>query len=555
MTRRIVRTIVQVSAVAAITFFLVFFLDRNFRVLPSAIHEYMPQHHAGLLITDITIKRCSSLNVFTSCRLDPDAWHRIEKDLYLGKTIVSSAYIHVRRKKEEELTPEDKVVIDVTVGRLDPGTAVNGQADERWEARDAGLWIKRSAKKQAIDSKQTITAVDVLFGDDAVEARDGWDLPEKSTPLLLDAGAHVPSAHITVRRGSQQEPKKPQPRVKENGKFKIMQVSDMHLSTGVGVCRDEMPEHPDGVRCEADPRTLDFVTRVLEDEKPDLIVLSGDQINGDTAPDAQSAIFKYAQLFIKHKVPYISIFGNHDDEGAAGAALSRANQMALVETLPYSLSKSGPDDIDGVGNYYVEVLGKGSAKHSAVTVYMLDSHSYSPNERRFKGYDWIKKSQIDWFRQTAQGLKKKHKEYTHVHLDIAFIHIPLPEYRDWDQVLVGEAREGVTAPTYNSGFRDALVEQGVVMVSCGHDHANEYCALSTDESTKKPALWMCYAGGSGFGGYGGYGGFHRKIRIFDLDLNDGRISTWKRVEWGDIKQKLDEQIIVDAGKPVMPMEG
>lgn len=283
-----VRTIVQVSAVAVVTFFVVFFLDRNFRVLPSAIHEYMPQHHAGLLITDITIKRCSSLNVFTSCRLDPDKWHRIEKDLYLGKTLVSSAYIHVRRKKEEELTPEDKVVIDVTVGRLDPGTAVQGQADERWEVRDAGLWIKRSAKKQAIDSKQTITAVDVLFGDDAVEARDGWDLPEKSTPLLLDAGVHVPSAHITVRRGSQQEPKKPQPRVKENGKFKIMQVSDMHLSTGVGVCRDEMPEHPEGVKCEADPRTLDFITRVLEDEKPDLIVLSGDQINGDTAPDAQS---------------------------------------------------------------------------------------------------------------------------------------------------------------------------------------------------------------------------------------------------------------------------
>jgi hypothetical protein len=65
---------------------------------------------------------------------------------------------------------------------------------------------------------------------------------------------------------------------------------------------------------------------------------------------------------------------------------------------------------------------------------------------------------------------------------------------------------------------------------------------------------MCYAGGSGFGGYGGYGGFQRKIRIFDLDLNDGRITTWKRVEWGEIKQKIDEQIIVDAGKPTAPME-
>lgn len=66
---------------------------------------------------------------------------------------------------------------------------------------------------------------------------------------------------------------------------------------------------------------------------------------------------------------------------------------------------------------------------------------------------------------------------------------------------------------------------------------------------------MCYAGGSGFGGYGGYGGFHRKIRIFDLDMNEARITTWKRVEWGeDTEKRIDEQIIVDAGKPVPPPE-
>lgn len=202
--------------------------------------------------------------------------------------MVSSAYVHVRRKKEEELTSDDKVIIDVVVGRLDPGTHTKGEADERWEKREAGLWIKRSAKKHAIDSKRTITAVDVLFGDDAVEARDGWEMPQKGTPLILDAGAQFPSAHITVRRGSQQEPKKPEPRIKDNGKFKVMQVSDMHLSTGVGVCREALPESPDGEKCEADTRTLDFVNRVLEDEKPDLVVLSGDQINGNTAPDAQS---------------------------------------------------------------------------------------------------------------------------------------------------------------------------------------------------------------------------------------------------------------------------
>lgn len=141
--------------------------------------------------------------------------------------------------------------------------------------------------------------------------------------------------------------------------------------------------------------------------------------------------------------------------------------MDLVETLPYSLSRAGPEDIDGVGNYYIEVLARGGSGHSAITVYLLDTHAYSPNERKFKGYDWLKKSQIEWFRKTAQGLKKQHKEYTHIHLDVAFIHIPLPEYRDPNLTYIGDWKEPPTAPVYNSGFRDALVEEGISMVSCG----------------------------------------------------------------------------------------
>ena len=141
--------------------------------------------------------------------------------------------------------------------------------------------------------------------------------------------------------------------------------------------------------------------------------------------------------------------------------------MALIESLPYSLSEAGPADIDGVGNYYIEILGRGSSGHSALTIYMLDTHAYSPDERAYKGYDWIKKTQIEWFKQTAQGLKKAHAGYSYTHMNIAFIHIPLPEYAIATNPRKGEAREPVTAPGFNSHFRDALVDEGVVMVSCG----------------------------------------------------------------------------------------
>lgn len=65
---------------------------------------------------------------------------------------------------------------------------------------------------------------------------------------------------------------------------------------------------------------------------------------------------------------------------------------------------------------------------------------------------------------------------------------------------------------------------------------------------------MCYAGATGFGGYAGYGGFDRKIRIFDFNMNEARITTWKRVERGeDVNKKVEELIIVDGGKTAVPM--
>lgn len=277
-----VRTLGQLATAAVFIFLVVVLLDRNFRVLPNSIHGYMPSHHPGLVVTDITITKCSTINMFSSCDLDPNRWHRVNKELYLGRAWTSEAYLWVSRKREEDLTDDDSVVMDVSVGRLDPGSQTD--SDEQWEPRPAGLWVKRSTNKKSSDSDDAITDIDVLFGDDAAEAREGWRLT--GTPLLLGTSDSILSAHVTVRRGTHIEIKKPKPRIRDNGRFRIMQIADLHLSTGVGICRDAVPSGYNGGPCEADPRTLDFVSKMLDDEKPDFVVLSGDQVNGDTAPDA-----------------------------------------------------------------------------------------------------------------------------------------------------------------------------------------------------------------------------------------------------------------------------
>ena len=265
-------------AFASIAFIV---LTRNYRTLPNTDIGYMPVDPARFLIADITIAVCSIHKPFSSCRPDPGVWHRVNKELYLGKAWTSKAYIYVKRKQDTSLEDDDKIVIGVSVGQSPP----KDDKAEVWEVRPGGLWVKRSAMNKESKTKGAVTGIDILFGDDAVEARDGWEMAE--TPLSIGTGGRLFSAHLSIRRGNVKAPIKPTLNVNKNGRFKIMQVADLHLKTGVGECHEAVP---DSENCQADPRSLAFVTKMLQDEKPDLVILSGDQLNGDRAPDATTVI-------------------------------------------------------------------------------------------------------------------------------------------------------------------------------------------------------------------------------------------------------------------------
>jgi len=107
------------------------------------------------------------------------------------------------------------VVIDVKVGRIKPEPSEGaGEKDIEWESRPGGIWIKRQGK--LMDS--AVSTVDVLFGDDAVEVRPGWQLKEGSISV-----GEVP--RLTVRRGPLVVAKKPVVRMRKDHKLKIIQVS------------------------------------------------------------------------------------------------------------------------------------------------------------------------------------------------------------------------------------------------------------------------------------------------------------------------------------------
>lgn len=81
------------------------------------------------------------------------------------------------------------------------------------------------------------------------------------------------------------------------------------------MCKDAIDAHEQPLpESEADPLTIDFLGGILDVEKPDLVVLTGDRLHHDIF-DSQSALFKVVAPLIERSIPYAAVFGNHDDEG------------------------------------------------------------------------------------------------------------------------------------------------------------------------------------------------------------------------------------------------
>ncbi|PQE13066.1 Phosphatase DCR2 protein [Rutstroemia sp. NJR-2017a BBW] len=502
------------------------------------------------VVTDLTICVFSPNDPPSTCELDLRIWHRIEKDLFLY-TSQQSAWLYVALANEEDLTAEDLLVTDIRVGEPPP----NSSSGDSWESRPCGIWVLRSKFSGKID--QAVTEVDVLFGIDAVDPRPQWTLMR--SPLQLNAPPNIPIARISILHG-RSKPRsdvRPALRVRKDGKFKIVQISDTHMITGVGVCRDAIDaDGKDLPESEADPLTVEFIGKILDVERPDLVVLTGDQLHHDI-PDSQSAIFKVVSPIIEREIPFAAVFGNHDSEGVH--ALSRTAQMSILQNLPFNLSEPGPSHIDGTGHFYLQILAPFPSQLPLSTLYFLDSHSQIPSKTHNPDYAPITQSQIDWFTHTSQALRRaRHNNNNEkAHLSLTFLHIPLPEFASPNlRICKGHRREPTEGPSVNSHFYDTLVREDVVALGCGHDHVNDFCGLLPWEDegmeTKKRGPWLCYGGGTGFGGYGAYGGerVYRRARVWELDTGMGRgvLRTWLKVEYG--KERVDEMVLVEGREVV-----
>ena len=147
--------------------------------------------------------------------------------------------------------------------------------------------------------------------------------------------------------GNAAPPRAPPLHFSRDGKFKIMQIADLHYSVTTGTCRDTSPACTG-----SDNLTTTLLGRMLDAEKPDFIVFTGDQLNGQgTTWDARAVLAKFAKAVTERGIPWAAVFGNHDEEDG----LAKDVQLRYMQGLPYSMVERGPKDVYGVGNYVLKV--------------------------------------------------------------------------------------------------------------------------------------------------------------------------------------------------------
>lgn len=286
----------------------------------------------------------------------------------------------------------------------------------------------------------------------------------------------------------------------KKGLFKIVQITDLHYKLGV----------------KASEQGLACVREMVETEKPDLVVVTGDIIYSAPADSTLSVVLKtFAQL----GVPFCMTFGNHDYDFKT-PAVALYNQMQKTPNCVMPVLQGKNTD------YSLPILSS-NGKRTAAVLYCIDTHN-KPAIGGIGGYQWISHNQITWYRQRSTVYKQKNGGRPVPSL--AFLHIPLPEFNyatDNTQCpMYGSRLEKAYSPSINSGMFASIKEMGDIMgVFCGHDHDNDYAVSYFN---------VLLAHGRFSGGNTEYNHLTRGGRVIVLKEGKREFDTWIREVGGNV---------------------
>lgn len=281
----------------------------------------------------------------------------------------------------------------------------------------------------------------------------------------------------------------------EGREFRILQLTDIQI-------HDKSAYRIPGVEEDTTPLTVeelyeasfDYITELVEQTKPDLIILTGDNIHGEL-DDNGFCMTNLVAYMESLNVLWAPVFGNHDNESAMGVTW----QVEQFLNAEHCLFKRG--DITGNSNYTIGIKQGGKV---IKVLYMMDSngcqfgYTYSPlpsfgtiNEgEKIKESNGFAEDQVRWIADTSakitEGLGYTPSKFLAIHINIK-------EYADGliakgymtnDRLQkftindpTGEDfgnKYDLAAGFSADGLWDVLKAQKFDGVFAGHEHANNY---------------------------------------------------------------------------------
>lgn len=199
----------------------------------------------------------------------------------------------------------------------------------------------------------------------------------------------------------------------------------------------------------------------------------------------------FAHMMESIGVPWAVVYGNHDTEVYAYYTREQISDFYQNSGFKHCLFQAGPEDVDGCGNYFVNV--KNSEGIITQSIILIDSHSYKKGF--YQDYDNIHGNQVEWYEREIKkmdALNKAKKPDCEMVKSLAFFHIPLTEYKDayfeWlnngskdtENVkyvygIAGEKKNVVYCGTGEDEMFETMLKLGSTKgVFTGHDHYNNF---------------------------------------------------------------------------------
>ncbi|MBQ6019047.1 MAG: metallophosphoesterase [Clostridia bacterium] len=311
----------------------------------------------------------------------------------------------------------------------------------------------------------------------------------------------------------------------------------------------------------ADPQDLQFVRRTMlnmldrayDTVKPDLVVLTGDQVLGNHLRDCnrwtmltvkdkageklalRTALIKLLDPIERRKIPFAMIYGNHDDMNL----ITKEEQADIYREYEYCVGLDEADPSVECDTYNIPIYAEDGVK-MLWNLWMLDSARYDKTEKR--SHHYVTPETAAWYEKKSAELKEANGGVSVPSL--MFQHIPLPEtlelIEECDKKDAAIGAEGkyyrLKSDVYGIlgeypsvcekqvGQFDAMKRCGDVRaVVAGHDHLNSFVG-------NIGGIDFIQTGGASFRCYGS--GKARSVRVFTLYEN-GTYET-KTISYWDL---------------------